>query len=63
MDKAIGLLNGLKAEKNYITKKFVDLGEELKSAFDSQAMIQLHNEYCQPKKCLDCSIGFSILKE
>ncbi|WP_375581088.1 DUF2851 family protein [Marivirga tractuosa] len=62
MDKAIGLLNDLKAEKNYITKKFEDLGEDLKSAFDSQAMIQLHNEYCQPKKCLDCSIGLSILK-
>ena len=62
MDKAIAILNDLKAEKNYITKKFSDLGEEIKSAFDSQAMIQLHNEYCQPKKCLDCSIGLSILK-
>jgi hypothetical protein len=62
MDKAISLLNDIKEEKNYITKKFADLGEELKSAFDSQAMIQLHNEYCQPKKCLNCSIGLSILK-
>ncbi|WP_340153261.1 DUF2851 family protein [uncultured Marivirga sp.] len=62
MDKAIQLLNGIKAEKNYITKKFSDLGEEITSAFDSQAMIQLHNDYCQPKKCLDCSIGLSILK-
>ncbi|HET8858704.1 DUF2851 family protein [Marivirga sp.] len=62
MDKAIALLNDLKAEKNYITKKFSDLGEEIKASFDSQAMIQLQNEYCQPKKCLDCSIGLSILK-
>lgn len=63
MDKAIKLLNDLKAENNYITKKFSDLGEEIKSAFDSQAMIQLHNEYCQTKKCLACSVGLSILKE
>ncbi|SMG39257.1 Protein of unknown function [Marivirga sericea] len=62
MDKAITLLNDIKAEKNYITKKFTVLGKETKSAFDSQAMIQLHNEYCQPKKCLDCSIGLSIFK-
>jgi len=62
MEKAVTLLNGLKAEKNYITKKFADLDSNLKSAFDSQAMIQLHNEYCQPKKCLECSIGLSILK-
>jgi hypothetical protein len=62
MDRAIRLLNNLKAEKNYITRKFTALGEEMKSAFDSQAMIQLHNEYCQPKKCLECSIGLSILK-
>jgi hypothetical protein len=62
MESAVKLLNDLKAEKNYITKKFSDLGEDIKSAFDSQAMIQLHNEYCQPKKCLDCSIGLSVLK-
>lgn len=62
MDKAISLLNDLKAEKNYITKKYASLGEEIKSAFDSQAMIQLHNEYCQPKRCLSCSIGLSIMK-
>jgi hypothetical protein len=62
MDRAVKLLNDVKAEKNYITKKFSDLGEEIKSAYDSQAMIQLHNEYCQPKKCLDCSIGLSVLK-
>lgn len=62
MDKAITLLNDLKAEKNYITKKYASLGEEITSAFDSQAMIQLHNEYCQPKKCLSCSIGLSIVK-
>lgn len=62
MDKAIALLSDLNAENNYITKKFSSLGEEIRSAFDSQAMIQLHNEYCQPKKCLDCSIGLSLLK-
>jgi len=62
MDKAISILNSINAEKNYITKKFSALEESIKSAFDSQAMIQLHNEYCQPKKCLDCSIGLSILK-
>ena len=39
MDKAVKLLNEIKDEKNYITQKFSDLGEDLKSAFDSQAMI------------------------
>ncbi|WMN07095.1 DUF2851 family protein [Marivirga arenosa] len=62
MDKALSILKELKPENNYITKKFTVINTEFNSAFDSQAAIQLHNEYCQPKRCLDCTIGLSLLK-
>ncbi len=63
IDKAIKFLNELKSEKNFITKKYQALGASLRSAFDSQAYIQLHNAYCMPKKCLSCSVGLSILRK
>jgi hypothetical protein len=63
IDHALKLLNNLKAEKNFITKKYQALGASVQSAFDSQAYIQMHNAYCIPKKCLSCSVGLSILKK
>nr|WP_236587964.1 DUF2851 family protein [Marivirga aurantiaca] len=62
VDQAIQLMNTLKAEKNFISRKFESLGMKISTASDSQALIQLHNAYCQPKKCLSCSVGLSILK-
>ena len=45
-----------------MTKGFENLNLENKNAFDSQAFIQLKNEYCNHKLCLQCAIGNSILK-
>ena len=60
--KAIKWLEEVSAEQNSITKGFMHLGIENKSAFDSQGLIELKNEYCNQKKCLDCAIGNAILK-
>jgi len=61
-DKALQWLLEISAEKNAITKGFDKLGIENKNAFDSQALIQLKNEYCNKKKCLDCAVGNKLLK-
>jgi len=50
------------AENNSITKGFRQLDIGNKNAFDSQALIELKNEYCDKKRCLDCSVGNSLLK-
>jgi hypothetical protein len=60
--KALQWLEMLAAEKNAITKGFQQLGVENKSAFDSQALIQLKNEYCNYKLCLQCAVGNQVLK-
>ena len=62
-DKALQWLEDIKAEKNSITKGFESLLVENKTAFDSQALIQLKNEYCNKKRCLDCSIGNKLLRK
>lgn len=62
-DKAFQLLEELKPEKNSIVSKWVELGIEPDSAYQTQALIQLKNVYCTEKKCLDCAIGNSILRK
>lgn len=61
-DKAFRFLEALKPEKNIIVSSWMDLGQEPDSAYQTQALLQLKNRYCDHKKCLDCSIGNSILK-
>ncbi len=61
-DKAIKWLEEISAEKNTITKGFENLNFLNKNAFDSQALIQLKNEYCNKKLCLQCAIGNTLLK-
>ncbi|MFT6053786.1 MAG: hypothetical protein ACJAS3_001386 [Roseivirga sp.] len=61
-DRALNLLSGIKAESNHITDLWKSLGWNVSSAFDSQALIQLHNEYCEPKRCIECNIGISLVR-
>ena len=61
-DKALHWLEEVAAENNSIIKSFVQLGLKIESAYDSQALLQLKNEYCSPKKCLECSVGNNLLK-
>lgn len=61
-EKALKWLEDIPAEKNTITSGFSALKISNKKAWDSQALIELKNEYCNKKRCLDCSVGNAILK-
>lgn len=58
----IQLLNEVAPEKNAIIDKFSFFGLKSKSAFDTQSLLQLKNEYCNKSKCLECAIGMELLK-
>ncbi|MES2432092.1 MAG: DUF2851 family protein [Bacteroidota bacterium] len=60
--KVLEWLERMPAENNSITNAFIKLNITNKNAFDSQALIQLKNEYCNNKRCLECSIGNKLLK-
>ncbi len=60
--KAIHWLQELKAEENSILKTWTEHKIKVKSAFDSQALLQLSKFYCKEKMCLQCAVGTSILK-
>ena len=61
-DKAILWLEKVKAEKNVITKGFESLSVKNKNSFHSQSLIQLKNNYCNHKRCIECAVGNFILK-
>lgn len=61
-DKALRWLTQLTAEKNSRINGFLALQITIKNAFDSQALLQLKNEYCSKKRCLECAVGNKLLK-
>lgn len=61
-EKSMELLASVKPETNSITKKWKAKGVDVKSAFDSQAVIEMYNQYCLRKKCLDCAVGAEIIR-
>ncbi len=62
MDRALLFLEQISAERNHLTSAWENLGFEVKTAHDSQSLIELYKNYCSEKKCLSCHIGFEILK-
>jgi hypothetical protein len=60
-DRAFTFLDNIKAEDNVIIKEWRSAGIEAESAFYSQALIQLRNEYCRKRKCLYCRIGSKLI--
>ncbi|MGI6242223.1 MAG: DUF2851 family protein [Prevotella sp.] len=61
-DRAFEFLEQLKAENNHVVRMWGDCGIKAGNAGDSQALIQLKNEYCDRKECLRCRIGYQYLK-
>ncbi|GGN03237.1 hypothetical protein GCM10010967_42460 [Dyadobacter beijingensis] len=63
LDKAIYWLSEIPAENNRITREWASLGMRVKSAADSQALIEWFNNYCTPKRCLECTVGAALVRE
>jgi hypothetical protein len=63
INRALTFLEQIPAEKNNIIRHWVSLGIPVKSAFDSQALLQLKNNYCAFKNCLQCRIGNAIISQ
>ena len=61
-DKAVDFLLDLKPESNSVMKKWTEKGLIIKTAFDSQALLELKTEYCDSKNCLNCSLGTALLR-
>lgn len=57
------LISTIPAEKNSILDKFKALNLDIKTAKDTQSLLHLKKNYCDLKKCLQCTIGLQVLKK
>jgi len=48
-------------EDNAIIQKFLDLDVTVKSAKDTQALLELYTNYCVKNNCLQCAVGTELL--
>lgn len=60
VDAAIQWLNAIKKEDNTIVRQWAMLGQAIRTAADTQALIHLYQNYCQPHLCFNCHVGYQV---
>lgn len=52
----------LRPERNSLLDEWKNLGVEFRNALQTQAFLYHYKTFCTQKKCLNCAIGFQLLK-
>lgn len=60
--RVLGWLEEINSEKNRITKGWTVSGILNLHAYDSQSLTELKTQYCDYKRCLDCAVGYALLR-
>lgn len=62
-DQAVSILEQLRPESNQIIRQWAAAGIRPNNAAQSQALLQLFNNYCQQHDCLHCQIGYKVIAQ
>jgi len=62
VDDIFDFYRELKPEKNSVLDEWKSLGMKFKNALQTQAFLYQYKTFCTQKKCLNCAIGFQLLK-
>lgn len=62
VDKAMDLLRSLPAESNSVVAGWTSLGVKADRAVRGQALLELKDQYCTRRRCLNCAIGNHLLR-
>lgn len=62
INRTTDFLQSIPAEDNKITRLWHPLNYKVKTAFDSQALIELYNNFCRKRRCLECGVGSWLIK-
>ena len=62
VDDIFDFYKHLKSEKNSVLDEWKNLGVKFENALQTQAFLYQYKTFCTQKKCLNCSIGFQLLK-
>jgi hypothetical protein len=60
-ERALEFLEETDPEKNSVISDWKSAGIEMESAFYTQALLQLTDEYCRKRRCLECRIGCRLI--
>jgi hypothetical protein len=60
IEQALSTLEQIPNEDNSITRQWSILGQHIASAADTQALIHLYQNYCQPHLCFNCQVGYQV---
>ncbi|WP_339660914.1 DUF2851 family protein [uncultured Polaribacter sp.] len=61
-EEILRLIRQISSEKNSIIDQFSVLKINSKNALESQALLELKNNYCTKKRCLQCAIGNNLVR-
>jgi hypothetical protein len=61
-ERAFSFMESLRPESNHIVRSWESAGIRCESAADSQALIQLTRNYCEPHDCLRCRFGGEFIR-
>jgi len=62
-ERSMNLLESMNSESNAVVKGFEKIGLMSSDAGRSQSFLELKSQYCDQKKCLNCSIGVQLIKD
>ncbi|MBK6548907.1 MAG: DUF2851 family protein [Flavobacteriales bacterium] len=61
-ERAMDLLDQLPPERNALLRQWAELNVHADTAGRGQALLELKNLYCTPRRCLSCRVGNQLLK-
>ena len=62
-DKIMTLMEQIPAENNTIVRQWRVLGQQIRNAADTQALLHLYQNYCQHHECINCEVGYKIFQD
>lgn len=62
-EAAMRLMEQIGAENNTIIRQWRVLGQEVRNAADTQALLHLYQNYCQHHECINCEVGYQIFQD
>lgn len=61
-EQALRLMESIAPENNTIVRQWQVLGQQVRNAADSQALLHLYQNYCQHHECINCEVGYTVFQ-
>jgi hypothetical protein len=62
-EAVMALMERIPAENNTIIRQWRILGQTIRNAADTQALLHLYQNYCQHHECINCEVGYKIFQD